>query len=140
MNGENTSVGRMSSETYVAEYVRQIAGDESVEYLRQRMEELRQGVTVDKSNQTKLEITPTELEITLNEEIYPYLAAFEALERSGMPPEDNHIRENIKVNKKTGADEDMIVINAVDRAVFNAGFSITNKRNCRKQFRDSVVK
>ena len=52
----------------------------------------------------------------------------------------NQIRENIKVNKKTGADEDMIVINAVDRAVFNAGFSITNKRNCRKQFRDSVVK
>ena len=88
MNGENTSVGRMNSETYVAEYVRQIAGDESVEYLRQRMEELRQGVTVDKSNQTKLEITPTELEITLNEEIYPYLAAFEALKRSGMPPED----------------------------------------------------
>ena len=83
MNGE-----RMSSETYVAEYVRRIAGDESVEYLRQRMEELRQGVTVDKSNQTKLEITPTELEITLNEEIYPYLAAFEALKRSGMPPED----------------------------------------------------
>jgi hypothetical protein len=29
----------------------------------------------------------------------------------------NQIRENIKVNKKTGADEDMIVINAVDRAV-----------------------
>ena len=88
MNGENISVGRMSSATYVAEYVRRIAGDESVEYLRQRMEELRQGVTVDKSNQTELEITPTELEITLNEEIYPYLAAFEALERSGMPPED----------------------------------------------------
>ena len=29
----------------------------------------------------------------------------------------NRIRENIKENKETGMDEDMIVMNAVDRAV-----------------------